>query len=659
MDIIIELWSRSINFFNIPNTRIFLGIFLIVSLLSALIKQNRFHLRTLMPFLFLIFSVWLFGGLPIVGLLVFGVLSYLVGAKMFQLPWLISFLAGFFALIELAIIFTLLFDSLSIGFSLTFFLASVYVLVFSPHQTRADLAKGKLGLLRLIQSLSITDWTLLAIAFVLGSVPQTHWDAVQANLYISKWYVITDSLSPLKEAISSLFPQNSQIYYAFFYKLGGLKLLQLAYFLPFFLTILLLREYSSIYKLGVLSRLLIFGVLLTPITIFQASSGYYDNLVLLLIFSAAITLFSLPAKLTFSRALAAALFVGFAAGTKYFPLIMMPIPVAVYLFKGKITSRVLLRSLFIVLVTLTPLFIWLSRSYSYTHSPVFPFFQTYFPTPDYWDPSNHLEENFMIQTTMTVRDWLQGGMFTYPFLSYFHASQFIEGTKGYPGVIYLAFLPIQAIVLFLTLFKLLKSRRLSRPEQFMLLAFFMYAGVGTVVRYYRYLWPFQFLWFISSIPVLHTAIAHQSRVKLFLSVYVLLFLPISFINLIEYYRYYPLDMTKLFKADYHFTQQANSSPMSYLNTHSSEDDLVLDNAQFPVMRLHFRPRVYQCSWYWINGLREIGNPTVFAHFRYLITSNPPTLTNSYCTSYLNNFVQQAQLVEVYQDDYYLIYQNNN
>jgi hypothetical protein len=183
------------------------------------------------------------------------------------------------------------------------------------------------------------------------------------------------------------------------------------------------------------------------------------------------SIFYLQQKNIFLKSAVAALLIGFASGSKYFPLVMAPLPILVYLSTQKISVKSMLDTMILITLLMAPLTTWLTRSYLNTTSPVFPFFQQYFPTPKYWDASDHLEGNFMIQTTMSTEEWVRGGFFTYPLKSYLNSSQFIEGTKGYPGFVYLFFIPIQIILLIKLIYQIIKGYTISSQEKIFIYSF--------------------------------------------------------------------------------------------------------------------------------------------------------------------------------------------
>ncbi len=650
MNIFLSTWFKAINFLLIPNTILFFKILLGATIWRWIYRQFLIKHNSIFLLLLIVLLTWNFGIISMITILLIIGSSFLFAVKIFKIKdYLLASIVGLVSYVQIFTIIALI-SNVEFAYFTTLTIFCMLAILIKHKET--------IKISNFFEGFNVLDWTLIFIALIFGSLPQLHWDAVQANLYIAKWYVLSNSLAPVKESITSLFPQSAIVYYSLFFKAGGLKLLQMAFFLPFLLTIFLVKKITRQMNLSLLGQIILYLALATPIVLFQASNGYYDNLVLLLILATTYSLFYCHHRNIFLRCSLAAFLIGFAAGSKYFPLVMAPLPILIYLFSQTISSKIILPSLTLVVLIMTPLSLWLARSYVYTGSPVYPFFQQYFPTPGYWDASDRLESNFMIQTTMSVGEWVRGGVFTYPLKSYFHSTEFIEGTRGYPGFIYLAFLPIQIFFLIKSLLKLIKQRKISPQEQLFIYAFLAYFGVGLVVRYYRYLWPFQFLWLFSSLPLLQEFVANSSKVRNIITVIFLLITPLGCINLIDYYRYYPLDKTKVFQADYYILNNTDRTPMAYVNSHATASDLVLDASKFPVHRLHFTPRIYQCSWYWMGWAEDIKNSSTLESFRYLIANDPVTLSSNFCSEPVNQAVAQGEYELVYDDGTYTIYERN-
>lgn len=642
--------EKLINLLRIPNTILFLKILLGATIWRWIYRQLLIKHNSISLLLLIALLTWHFGIIPMTTILLIIGSSFLFAVKILRInDYLLASILGLMSYVQIFTIIGLL-TNVEIGYYGTLVIFCLTASLLGR--------KVKIRVIDIFNTFHAFDWTLIFITIIFGSLPQLHWDAVQANLYIAKWYVLSNSLAPVKESITSLFPQSAIVYYSLFYKIGGLKMLQVAFFLPFLFTLLFIKKIIKLTNLGLITEILVYLSLATPIVIFQASSGYYDNLVLLLILSATYSLFYFRHKNTLLRCLLATFLIGFAAGSKYFPLAIAPLPIFYYLFSQKFSTKIILHSLTLIILTLTPLSLWLARSYVYTGSPVFPFFQQYFPTPKYWDATDQLEGNFMIQTTMSSREWIRGGFLTYPIKSYFNSSQFIEGTKGYPGIIYLAILPLQVFLLIKSLIRFIQRRSFSPQEQLFIYSFLVYVGVGLVVRYYRYIWPFQFVWFFSSLPLLQELLRNHPKARKVISFLVVLLIPLSFINLIDYYRYYPLDSAKAFQPDYYLSNLTDRTPMAFINGHANADDLVLDASKFPIHRIHFMPRVYQCSWYWTNWAEDIKYPYALQNFRYLVANDPITLSGNYCSEPVQQAVEMGNYRLVYQDGTYTIYEKN-
>lgn len=637
-----------VNLLRIPNTILFTKILLVATIWQWIYHRFLIKHKSIFLILLTILLTQHFGLIPTLTITLIFISSFLFAVKILKIKdYLLASIVGLVSYVQIFTIIALI-SNVEFAYFTTLTIFCMLAILIKHKET--------IKISNFFEGFNVLDWTLLAIALIFGSLPQLHWDAVQANLYIAKWYVLSNSLAPVKESITSLFPQSAITYYSLFYKVGGLKMLQLAFFLPFLTTLLLIKQITRQINLGLVGQTILYLALATPIMLFQSSNGYYDNLILLLILSATYSLFYFRHKNIFLRCSLAAFLIGFAAGSKYFPLVMAPLPILVYLFSQKISSKIILPSLTLVVLIMTPLSLWLARSYVYTGSPVYPFFQQYFPTPGYWDASDRLEGNFMIQTTMSVGEWVRGGVFTYPFKSYFNSTQFIEGTRGYPGFIYLAFLPIQIFLLLKSLFQLFRRRILSPQEQRFIYSFLAYFAVGLVVRYYRYLWPFQFMWLLSSLPLLQDFIISHPKINKGLTIMFLLIIPLGFINLIDYYRYYPLDKSKIYQADYYMLNNTDRTPMAYINSHATASDLVLDASKFPVHRLHFTPRIYQCSWYWMGWAEDIKNSSTLESFRYFIANDPVTLSSNFCSEPVNQAVKRGDYGPVYLDGTYIIYE---
>ncbi|MEK7106257.1 MAG: hypothetical protein AAB895_02785, partial [Patescibacteria group bacterium] len=218
-------------------------------------------------------AVWNFGLFPLlyISLMFYGALQ--VGVKIFKVhDNLLATIVGLVAYVLTFIIISLA-TNVSIGFYGTL---AIFLVAGLYHKSIVTPVKISL------RALNIFDWTLLGIVIIFGSLPQLHWDAVMANLYIAKWYVESNSLAPIAEALTSLFPQNAITYFAVFYKAGGLKMLQLAYLLPFLFSLLMIKKIISHFNISTIGKVIFYLSCMTPIVIFQATNGYYDNLVAML-----------------------------------------------------------------------------------------------------------------------------------------------------------------------------------------------------------------------------------------------------------------------------------------------------------------------------------------------------------------------------------------
>lgn len=653
MDNITQYLTKFTNMFAIPATQFFLN-----ALIGAVILYVVFNvssLKLLRPILALGFFVAIIVYLKISTLLLFILLftaGFLLSKRYFKIEDnFFALILGLFAVVQLFIIIALLNDPRASLFSLSVF--SLIIIISKYRQNLTLFGSLASDTVSMVKRFNIFDWWLILISMVLGSLPQIHWDAAHANLYNAKWYIIHNSFAPLVESISSLFPQNAIAYYSMFYQIGGLQALHLSFFLPLLLTIVLVKQYILKAKIQSFLALAIYAGLLTPIVVFQAATGYYDLLITCLLVSAVYALTFITKRNVIQLCLSGAFLIGFAGGMKFFALALLPLPILILYFHRAKVRRLLLPTMILSLFLSTfSLGIWTYRTYAYTSSPVFPFFQDYFPTPAMWVGHNNLEQNFMIQTTMKTMDWIKGGFALYPVASYFRAPEFMEATKGYPGTIYILAMLTQLIVL-LSLAKRAYSKvKFSAPALIFVVTFATYFLVGLLTRYYRYLMPFQFILLLSTVLLIGQLFTLTQRVKYALTVLFILIIGLNFINLVEYYRYYPINNRQLFRPDYYQNPLSSTGPIGYLNTNSSAEGRVLDASQYLLSRVHLTPITYQCNWYWINGSQLIVDQSyaeLLSQFDYLVTSDPPETAVNYCQEFITKVISDPGSELVYSD----------
>ena len=514
-----------------------------------------------------------------------------------------------------------------------------------------------------LKRFNILDFWLITLSFILGSLPQSHWDAVQANLYNAKRFVINNSLSPLIESISSLFPQNAEVYYALFYKIGGLKMLQIAYILPLIILILLIKDILKKVHYSHLFNYAVYLFLLTPIIIFESSNGYYDLLVLLTVFIPVYIILFQEKKNILRNTLIASFVIGFGAATKYFPIILILLPIFYYfIYNKKGLANILLTTTACLFFGILPLAIWLIRAYLYTGSPIFPFFQSIFPTPEFWQGSE-LSNNFMIQTTMNISVWLKGGFLLYPILTFFNTEKFVEGTITYPGFGYILLLPIQILILIISL-KNIIANKFKRSDIVYLYLFFSFIIIGVLSRYYRYLWPFQFSLAVVSILYLEAKTINKGIVRTMVNGVILFSLIININSIIIYYRFFQIFPERYFHPDYFITKKNEKDPTLFLNLiNIDENKVILDMSKdaeprFQISRFHLLGKTYKCNWYWINMNNVISESLedniIIKEFDYIITSNPIEESVDACLPILESTMNSAR--ELYRDDLYIIYE---
>jgi len=520
----------------------------------------------------------------------------------------------------------------------------------------------------IIFSLSFVELGLVILAFIYGSFPQSglSWDSVYANLYNAKWYVELNSFLPLEESISSLFPQHAVMYYSLFYAIGKFRLLQVAYLLPFFLLMFsvraILEKIHAKHWYKILVRLLLF----VPIVLAQSSSGYYDLFITSLIVLSLYAVYYAQTIKPAIRAVSFSLFLGIAIASKYFAAILIPM-IGELLFhtvnRKSLLQLSLFQRMFVAGTCLVLLFIpisyWMMRSHAHTGSPVFPFFQNIFRTDKYWTFGSSVDQNPMTQTKMSGISWMKGGIFLYPIVTYFQTEYYVEATRGYTGFVYVIVVPLQFFLLGIFIWKIWK-RKADSQELLYLFLFFSLFIVGTVVRYYRYLWPFQFSFGLFTFILAWKYIQkiHISQTILLTGV-VFLYM-IHAVDIAESFRYVP--EPKKHQLLYPEALQVDGSDSIFAVINTSKDKRpVLDASQYFLLRLYFSKRTYLCNWYWIAGdqkthsILEEGKDATnkfIQKFSYIITSADPSSPVNYCSSLIDLY---KNLTPVAHDAYHIVY----
>lgn len=649
---------------GIPITQLMLKTLVVSIVIFAVLKFVMDKSKLLMTILTICAAtlfIYYFGLVALGYLLIICLGAILLGFKIFKFDeFAPSLIVGLFSLLELYIIAALLLD-FKIAFAIL--LATSFALIgIKRKQNKKILRSIKLEFNTYLRSINIIDIWIIISAFAIGSLPQSHWDAVHANLYNAKWYILGNSFTPIVESISSLFPQNAIGYYSLFYQIGTYRVLQIAYLLPLVILLFIYKNISLKLKFSKLAVFIGYLIIFTPIVIFQSSSGYYDLLVTLTLVSAVYILYFQVSKNTAINTLSAAFLIGFGAAIKYFPLFFILLPIIGYILNKKSGIRnILVISLASVAIGIFPLAIWMLRAYSYTGSPVFPFFQSIFPTPEIWS-GGELEQNFMIQTVMDVAGWIKGGFFIYPILTYLKTESYIEATRGYSGIFYIFLLPIQVLI-FISIARRFINRKLQNVDVYYLYSFAAYICMGVVARYYRYVWPFQFVFSLITIFYLAEVIDKKKIKAIILWGVVILVFVINFNDVLGYFRFSPIVPEQLYKPNYLLeTTSKPDNPILFLNDGViGKREVILDVSNNILPRFHFKSRVYECNWYWINGVTEMAKAKesasyakrLIGSFDYVVASNPIAPVNNFCYQVIED--NQDLLIEVYRDDAYLVF----
>jgi hypothetical protein len=244
-------------------------IFLTVSSINNWYKKLPIFWPVLI--LLLMGGIWYFGFMLCIGLIGIVVASLAIGIKLFKFDdnILLAFFTGFFTIVTVYITGSLL---ISPYFGMVLVLLAGIASVFYKLNENVMITKQlKVSFVEIAQNVTVVDAFIITVCFLVSSQPQIYWDAVQANLYIAKWYVATNSLQILPEAISSLFPQTAILYYAFFYQLGGFHGVQVAILLPLLMLLVIIPKIVSLFTTSVLIRYLTYSIIFLPNRHFSGS----------------------------------------------------------------------------------------------------------------------------------------------------------------------------------------------------------------------------------------------------------------------------------------------------------------------------------------------------------------------------------------------------
>lgn len=634
-----------------------------------IVLRNSLFLQSLAFLTLASLASWYLGTWSVLLISVLFSASYIIGSWLLNKKEpLVGVASGFFLLLQLYIIAGLL-QSPSVGLQLVQGLSfGILIFYLWTYKGKNNLFRTVVsGLSNVLLSLSTIELVLIILAVIYGSFPQTamNWDSVYANLYNARWYVELNSLKPLEESISSIFPQHAILYYSLFYAIGGLRSLQVAYIFPLILLFGIVKLFFRKLKVSWWYEHVAHLLLFVPIVLAQSSSGYYDMFIASLLILSIYTLVYADFQSFIKKVIFTSLFLGITIASKYFTIVCVPflfLGICIEAYHQRRQKHLVFRLLTFIMISLVlcfgPLAIWTVRSYVNTGSPVFPFFQNVFRTNELWSSGNSVEQNPMTQTSMSRNTWLKGGFFLYPITTYFRTEFYVEGTRGYPGVIYIVLLPLQVFLLVQVFWKMLK-RKTEIDDWIFLSLFLSYVGVGIIARYYRYIWPFQFVFGVLTFVQFWQ---YMKRIKIhavLVLVVLITFYAIHAVDLMESFRFVPEQpKAYMFHPEYYLTS-ADTPVFSVINN-SAPKKPILDVSQYMVSRLYFAPRTYMCNWYWVAGDRKVAQISedeektreFLQQFSYVITSEDPIYTGNYCAA----LVKKAKSLRlVGQDTYHRIY----
>lgn len=639
--------SIKIFFDSIFETRPFLLLMFQSCIIATIIKLifYKFNKLKLQNYIFIpviLLFIYYFGII-----LLLKTLFVLTALSVFNQKFINNWVISFFILIELYIVLGLLSNP---TIALITLMVIGTLLILSSLRGTILIKTNLLYINKFIYSLNIVELFIIILSFIMGSIPQNHYDAIHGNLYSAKTYITTNSLSALPENTGSVFPQNAILYYAFFYQLGQERGLQLSYLLPVFIIFYCLRILKVNY-------LLVTPILITPIFFFEASSGYYDLLIVSLILTATTTLYTKTVKL--KDIFMSAFMVGFAGGGKYFPIFLSILPILQFLKTS--TKKIFIIPL--VIIIMFPLSLWLVRSYITTNNPVFPFMQNIFPTPKIWDKNDILENNPMIKTPVNLKQWATSAFVYYPIVTYFNTTSFMEALPHYTTVIYILLLPLQIFIAITILSKIYKGKTLNSLEIILICLFLAFYFTGFITRYYRYLWPTQFVGGLFSLLYLQHILKISRKVLIIISI---IFICVTVLNIRQIFNHLQLTYnysSHIFQPDYYQISTMLDNPITVINqiTKNNTNNKILDASKYIQGRFHFSPRVFQCNWYWYDKVLDIikhkndknYGKQILEPFDYIITHNPPQDGNNICLDFL--LPELPNYKRIYQDASYQIY----
>jgi len=306
--------------------------------------------------------------------------------------------------------------------------------------------------------------------------------------------------------------------------------------------------------------------------------------------------------------------------------------------------------------------IWATRSYNATSNPFFPFAQNIFPTPKYWSGES-IEYNFMIQSKVTVKDWLTGSAFIYPYRVYKNTSQFAESTETFSG-----FFPLIFILsfIFASIF-FIKSKQKTSEGYMVLICFLCYFCVGIATRYYRYLFPFMV---VSTILSIYFLLKNKFISKKILVVVCLMTTITNLIYTRDYYKTQGIEFNNL------LNPSAYSQPyVKFLNmrliyainkyTNNNPNIKTLDISSNTPGRLLISGHTFQCNWYWtgldtdiLKNKSKNDIKTISESFDIYITDNTENIKQAEPLKRCNIFIPDNKKL-IYKDYYYNVYTNEN
>lgn len=674
---------QSVNFFCLLyNTRMYLLLLKFASI-RVLLSQHFFKYAVVLLFLVLCYKVfrsrtaksislqrilvigtvsalaWYVGPFQLLGAVLVFLGAYFIGERFGFEEHLLRFASGFFLLLQVYIIASVIANP-QLGLWAVLGISSVITVVMHAKKRRFIAGELIFRLYESISALSVPELFMILLAFFYGSIPQSsfNWDSVYANLYNAKWYVELNSLKPLEESISTFFPQHAILYYALFYALGGLRMLQGAYLLPLFLITFTVRAFLRTLKAKEWYNWIILLLLFTPIVLAQSSSGYYDLFVASLIVLSVYVLFfaqrvRLSAKILFST-----LLLGVANASKLFSLGLSPVVLGIFTEKRERTAfaafslkkRIVLIFLGALLL-FAPVTYWMARSYANTGSPIYPLFQNIFRTEELWESGGSVEQNAMTQTEMPARSWFSGGIFAYPILTYFRTEYYVEATRGYPGIIYILLLPLQLFLLGVCIWHAVK-KKVSTEDVVYVVTFLALLVIGLVTRYYRYVWPFQFTFGLLTLMYGWKYVRRITLSPIWLVFPIIALYAIHAVDLMDSFHFSPVPQKRQILQPDALRFNPQDSVWDVLNAETT-DKPTLDASEHSLPRVYLSERSFQCNWYWVNGEKKVnavlaeneGVADFIRQFSYVITPADPTKKATYCTNLIQAYPHLKEIVK--------------